>query len=64
MEELLRAKRELLSLEMETVSLLGRTASNDSPKSIAAQERQLELHREISQLRVHLSEINPDTSED
>lgn len=60
MMELLRAKLELLTVEMETVSLLGLTSVTDSPYHIAAVERQIELRQEISLVYISLGETSPD----
>jgi hypothetical protein len=57
MIELLRARLELLSVEIETVSLLGRTAPSDSPHRTAATERQIELKQEMSLLQAKLGEV-------
>ena len=60
MNELLKAKLDLLSVEMETVSLLGHTVAIDSPHRLAVMERQIELTKEISQLHACLGQARPE----
>lgn len=64
MIELLKAKLDLLSVEMETVTLLRNTATSDSPHHFVATERQKELTHEISQLHASLGQVMPMTTAD
>jgi hypothetical protein len=57
MIELLKAKLDLLSVEMETVTLLRNTAVSDSPHHFVAMERQIELTQEISRLHESLGQV-------
>jgi hypothetical protein len=61
MIEIVKARLELLSVEMETVSLLGHTAANASPHQIAAKERQIELQQEISRIYLILEQALSET---
>jgi hypothetical protein len=61
MIEIVKARLELLSVEMETVSLLGHTAASDSPHQIAAKERQIELQQEISRIYHILEQARSET---
>lgn len=64
MSELLRARLEVLSVEMETVSLLGHTSASDSPHQLAARERETELKQEILLLHVSLNQANAGAAPD
>jgi hypothetical protein len=55
MIELIKAKLEVLIIEIETVSLLGHSVPKDSSRSLAVWERHIELKKEISRLHANLS---------
>jgi hypothetical protein len=63
MIELLKARLDLLFVEMETVTLLGNTAASDSPHRFVAMERKMELKQEISRLHESLGNITANISE-
>ena len=64
MIELIKARLEVLSVEMETVSLLGHTSASDSPHHIAAMERENELKHEISLLQRSLGKAHSEAASD
>jgi type IV secretory pathway VirB4 component len=66
MSEQLEARLTILTLEMETVIFLRNASEKESPKEIAATQRELELRREISRAYRRLCKLmdyNSDSDE-
>lgn len=63
MTEQLEARLTILTLEMETVIFLRNASEKESPKEIAAMERELELKREISRVHRRLCKLEGSNSD-